>query len=317
MPSRERRLDTAIEDYLERLTNKRRAEVTVKGYRWILKKTNRLLEADGYNSYPTSWDEDTVNHVRDLWEETLEPGVMRRQFSILSSYLEFHGNNVIRQMDMEWPQDVRIHVDWLNPNEAQTIMDEAMGLERIILHLELNLGMRRIEVIRLKVQDIKPGYIHIHGKGRQGGKRRTNPFHPDTEAELLNYLELRKQEIGNARPGATIPEELLIYERKGTLYPYQRTAIDNRLKAVSERTGIVFTNHTLRRTFGRTCWLAGIPLETIKELLGHESTKTTILYLGLNMDDKENAMSKLFEYQTSNKRADYLYNGRKSGQSGI
>jgi len=289
----------------------------VKDYRWLLKKTSRILEADGFNPYPSSWDEVTVNHIRDVWEKTLEPGVMRRQFSVLSAYLEFHGNNVIRQMDMEWPQDSRIHVDWLTPKQSQEVMDAATGLERIILHLELNLGMRRVEVIRLRLKDIGPGYININGKGRQGGKRRTNPFHPNTEAELEEYLRLRNKEIKIARDDATIPDELIIYERKGKLHPYQRTALDNRLKAVSERTGIRFSNHTLRRTFGRTCWLAGIPLETIKELLGHESTKTTVLYLGLNMDDKESAMSKLFEYQTSNKRAICLVSRQKSGQSGI
>jgi len=92
MPSAERRLNAAIEEYLERLKTKRRAEVTVKDYRWLLKKTSRILEADGFNPYPSSWDEVTVNHIRDVWEKTLEPGVMRRQFSVLSAYLEFHGN---------------------------------------------------------------------------------------------------------------------------------------------------------------------------------------------------------------------------------
>ncbi len=47
----------------------------------------------------------------------------------------------------------------------------------------------------------------------------------------------------------------------------EHSAIDERLKAVSERTDIQFTNHTLRCTFGRTCWLVGIPLETIRDLL--------------------------------------------------
>jgi integrase len=53
----------------------------------------------------------------------------------------------------------------------------------------------------------------------------------------------------------------------------------------------------MKLTFGRTCWLAGVPLETIKDLLGHEDTKTTIQYLGINMDDKSNAMSQLSTFQ--------------------
>lgn len=49
---------------------------------------------------------------------------------------------------------------------------------------------------------------------------------------------------------------------------------------VSAKTEIEFTNHDLRRTFGRTAWFAGVPLETIKDMLGHEDTKTTVLNLG-------------------------------------
>jgi integrase len=92
---------------------------------------------------------------------------------------------------------------------------------------------------------------------------------------------------------------LLIYERAGELHPYQRSAIDEHIRAVSERTGLTFTNHTLRQTLGRSCWLVGIPLETIKDLLGHEDTKTTIKYLGININDKSGTMSQLFKFQNA------------------
>ncbi len=79
----------------------------------------------------------------------------------------------------------------------------------------------------------------------------------------------------------------------------------------------IFTNHTLRRTFGRTCWLSGVPLETIKELLGHEDTKTTIIYLGLNMDDRSGAMDQVAKYRNALKRANFDEASSISGQSGI
>ena len=42
-----------------------------------------------------------------------------------------------------------------------------------------------------------------------------------------------------------------------------------------------FSNHTLRRTFGRKQWKLGTPIETISEVLGHESVDVTKNYLGL------------------------------------
>lgn len=154
----------------------------------------------------------------------------------------------------------------------------------------------------------------------QGGKPRTNPFHPDTVAELNLYHIIREAEIAKARhknPDVAVPDALLIYEREGKLYAYKRSALDKMLKRVSKRTGIKFTNHTLRSTYGRTLWLAGVPIETISDLMGHEDTKTTILYLGLNMDDKASAMKKLAEFQRSVSYRENEKASSWSGQSGI
>lgn len=51
--------------------------------------------------------------------------------------------------------------------------------------------------------------------------------------------------------------------------------------------------HALRRTFGRTLWKKGVPLEVIAQLMGHEDTVTTKRYLALDTDDMAQAMSLL------------------------
>ncbi len=122
-------------------------------------------------------------------------------------------------MDLEWQEDGRINVHWLNPIEARRIEQEAKGLERIVVHLELHIGLRRIEVLRLRVCDIQMGYFNVLGKGRRGGKWRQNPFDAETNAELAYFFELRDMEIQKAmtkNPAVAIPDSLLIYERKGS-----------------------------------------------------------------------------------------------------
>jgi integrase len=64
------------------------------------------------------------------------------------------------------------------------IEQEARGMERIVVHLGLHIGFRRVEVLRLKVSDIKLGKMKLIGKGRQGGKPRTLTLHPQTLPEL-------------------------------------------------------------------------------------------------------------------------------------
>ncbi len=192
MPDKARCLDAAVESYLEKV-GKNRPEETVKKYRWLIGRANRTLKEGGYAVHPTKWTEDTVMYLRETWQEDgKRTAVIRREFCTLSNYLVSHHNSVMKEMHMEWPQDDRIHVDWLTPEQALRTMDAASGMERIIMHLELNLGMRRVEVIRQRVQDISLGYINVHGKGRQGGKWRTVPFHPDTNAELGYWFKLRE-----------------------------------------------------------------------------------------------------------------------------
>jgi integrase/recombinase XerD len=300
-------------EYINSLREKRRAKVTVDGYGWLIGKWSDRLQEAGWEANPKKWTKATVLWLRDA-------GIPRREMSVLNNYATYHGNAIIKELDLEWPRDTRQRADWLTPAQAMQALELAEGLERMVIHLELELGLRRVEVIRMKVSGIKLGRLDVLGKGRQGGKPRTLAYHPHTIAELNHYHIIREGEINKARaknPAVAVPDALLIYERGGELRPYQRTAIDKLVQNVAKKLGVKFTNHTLRRTYGRMLWLAGVPLETIMDLLGHSDTKTTILYLGLNMDDKADAMTKLGQYQAAVTYSKEQNTGKESGQSGI
>jgi integrase len=302
MTTKEEYLDSLVNDFIDSIKKEKRAKVTEDGYRWLIRKANRRMIELGLEANPKKWDEETVLLIRDHVFADIRPSVARREMSVLSTYAQFHGNPIIKDMQLEWPQDDRTNVSWLSPTQAIAVQETAQGIERMVVHLELNLGLRRVEVLRLKVRDFGLGYVNVLGKGRMGGKPRTLAFHPNTLSEINVFHAMREAEIAKARakdPSVTVPDALLVYEMKGRLHAYKRLAVDKMLARVSERTGLEFTNHTLRRTFGRTAWLAGVPLETIKEMLGHEDTKTTVLYLGLNMDDQADAMKKIGEFQSA------------------
>ena len=99
------------------------------------------------------------------------------------------------------------------------------------------------------------------------------------------------------------PDELLFwchYNKSPTAAPYtdRGHSIDRAvMHKLSERLGFYFSNHTLHRTFGRTAYRAGIPIETIAKLLGHEDVKTTIRYLGIDLDEMGAALSRMYAYQ--------------------
>lgn len=200
----------------------------------------------------------------------------------------------------------------------------------MILHLEKDPGLRRIEVIRLKVSSLHfenygYGEITIHRKGRNGGKYRTLTCHPLTRDIIGAYLhDTRAKEVDRARqknPGCKIIDNLLIYaeESRGTLHAYEKGAIDKHLFSLEEKAGFHFSNHDLRRTCGREMHFAGVKTERIAAILGHSDTRTTMKYLGLDLIDMSDDMAGYFAFQNTLPQNQGIFQeaSEMNGQGGI
>jgi len=199
-------------------------------------------------------------------------------WTAFAGFLRWTGNEAIQKFKPKWPPRGRVRVDWLEPEQACVIREAAMEMDpltALIVHLEMDLCLRRIEIMRLRVRDIHRDRIDVLGKGRMGGKPRTVSLVPGESQEVLaEYLKYRALRWG----GAGLDDKLV---------PLRRSALDNRLKALQRETGIKFLgHHTLRRTGGRLMWLAGVPIETIASVMGHESTEMTLRYIGVNLGDQ-------------------------------
>lgn len=72
--------------------------------------------------------------------------------------------------------------------------------------------------------------------------------------------------------------------------PYERTGVTI---PVSE-TGETMPWHSLRHTFGTECAARGVPVPTIKELMGHADIKTTMRYVTVNEAQKDAAIDQAF-----------------------
>lgn len=121
-------------------------------------------------------------------------------------------------------------------------------------------------------------------------------------------------------PRCKIPDALFIYERGGELHQYQKTAFDDFLDDLGKRVGFHFSNHDLRRTCGRQMYRAGVPIEKIAKLFGHADTRTTLRYIGLDLEDLDEAMEQYAQYRKTPFELKTVHFGLsqvKSGQSGI
>lgn len=238
--------------------------------------------------------EDVKAAVSAMRADGLAVSTIKDYSHALLRLLSFIGNHTAANTKIIHQADIRPTVDWLTPENARLVMDTPKTpAQQLIVVLALGMGLRRIEIIRLKMSDVHTdrGYISVTGKGRGGGKLRAVPFHPRFNEALGDWLRVRHTMIN---PTKYTPDNLLIWARGGRCYPYsdrKATGIDGQLNRVSNAVGIGFSFHTLRRTFGRLMWLSGVSVVTIAKMLGHTSTEQTLSYIGANLDDMAGAMS--------------------------
>jgi len=302
MPSQERYLETLADKYLAKKTKRGKlSEKNADAYRArIIADLNTLKEA-GFHFTPKQIGEQEIDHLLNVTYKKARTKYKRWEISILNGFLEFYGNQVIDDMMIGWPQDARVNVDWLSEEEAILMLDAARGVERIVIHLELWLWLRRVEVLRLKSKEIQDGFLNVHGKGKFGGKWRTIAFAIETPQEIQYYEMLREEVIEKAKrknPDVIVPEDWIIYGMGGTLHPYSESGIDSIVARVGKRAGIqrTITNHTLRRTGARIMYRAKVDPALISVGLGHSSWQETVQYLGLTVEELAQAQVQTYEY---------------------
>ncbi|MEM0344073.1 MAG: tyrosine-type recombinase/integrase [Thermoplasmata archaeon] len=200
----------------------------------------------------------------------------RTTASIIRMYLAAHGNPAMLRMKLRLTGYARTHVDWLTPEEIEAVFRTSMTpIQMVMIGAGLLQGLRRIEMLRMTVGDAKEalksgGILRVRGKG---GKEREVSVHPDFATILSHYLAWRDPQ-SDTEP----------------LLGISRTASEKALQDFCSRFGKKFTFHTMRRSFGRTLWLRGIPIETISTIYGHSSVDMTRRYLGIALSDMQKAL---------------------------
>jgi site-specific recombinase XerD len=147
--------------------------------------------------------------------------------------------------------------------------------DNAIIELLYASGIRRAEVTSIDLKDLRlrDRHVLIHGKGR---KERIVPFNKSAARALEAYLNVRPQ---------TNDEALFVGRGGKRLTPKHVWRIFRDLYRVS---GIEYhaSPHTLRHSFATHLLENGVDLETVRELLGHESLATTGMYLKVAMKHK-------------------------------
>lgn len=186
----------------------------------------------------------------------------------------------------------------LTRDQARRVLFEARRLGTVqygIVAFELTMGLRRSEVLRLRVGQARREIINLLGKGWRGGKWREVPRSKLVEALIPRILRARRQSLRGFK--GDDPGYLFCHLWQGRIRPYSPGWVDRNCIIPAFRAAGIDApgnlNHSLRRTFGRTLWEEGVPIELVSQIMGHAETRMTRRYLALDLKDMVSAIDRL------------------------
>ena len=155
-------------------------------------------------------------------------------------------------------------------------------LARLIISMFFGLGLRRSELIGLKISsvDFSRKVVTVHGKGN---KTRAIPLADSLAAEIKMYLKAAEALVGpravdHVSASRTPGEPLLITYTGRALYPvYVDRVVKTELSGYEGFTGRK-SPHVLRHSIATSLLNEGAKLNSIKEMLGHSSLAATQVY---------------------------------------
>ena len=195
-------------------------------------------------------------------------------------------------------------------------MESPDGRYKLAARLQYGAGLRRSELVRLRIKDVDVERGTLTVRQGKGGKDRVTVLPRSLREEVAKQVERAREvwqgdrEAGLA--GVHIPAALARKFRRAAesfewfwLFPATRTSIDpetrrfsaeggtyrrhhllaqvynEAIKRAAKAAGIEkrVTSHALRHSFATHLLEAGTDLRTIQDLLGHEDITTTEIYL--------------------------------------
>jgi integron integrase len=211
----------------------------------------------------------------------------------------------------------------LSIDEVSQLFRNLTGKSSLPIHLLYGSGLRLMECVRLRVQDIdfETGLVFV--RSGKGDKDRTTVLPASIKNDLQMHLASVKllhdkdlssgygevylpNAIENKYPNAgkkwgwqyVFPsDKLSIDPRSGKIrrHHISDTAIQSAFSTSLKKTGIIkqATPHTLRHSFATHLLMGGVSIREVQELLGHKSLETTMIYTHVIRDMRNVPISPL------------------------
>ncbi len=193
-----------------------------------------------------------------------------------------------------WFNGIEVNRNFVQMEEFVELWNVGGPLEHMILALGGAMGLRRTEMIRMRVSDLNGSMAIIRGKGAGADGKMMKAEIPqlvrETLAEYLPYREELLSKFGDRSAGMLLINP---FERE-MCRPLSVRGFQTVLDKLSEAAGISFTSHGLRRMYAMNLSDAGVELDTIRRMMRHADVETTLrCYLHADPRKMQGAVSKV------------------------
>lgn len=221
---------------------------------------------------------------------------INRKISVLRSYYKFLmriGENETTPLQHHKPLKVAKKIDVpFSQEEVNTLLngdyftDDYVGvLQKTIISLFYYTGIRRSELIHLQMQDVRFSDLLLKVLGKRN-KERTIPLLPEIITQLNEYL-LERNTLTISKE---TPYFLLTSKGKKLSNSFVYKTVNTYFNRVSTKTKK--SPHMLRHSFATHLMDRGAEINSVKELLGHESIAATQLYTHTSMKQLQKTYAK-------------------------
>jgi integron integrase len=264
-----------------------------------------------HRRHPRDLDGDDLN--RFLTHLAVEGRVaVSTQRQALSSILFLYRD--VLKTNLDWLDEVvrarqpRRLPTVLSRSEVAAILSRLEGTAQLVVLMLYGTGMRILECLRLRVQDVDFDLGHISIRRPKGGRDRTTMLPQAVRDRLRDHLlEVRtvhQQDLAEGYGSVFLPDALArkyphadrewkwqyvfpagsrgIDPRSGIerRHHLHETVIQRAIRRAAREAGIAkkVSPHTFRHSFATHLLMSGHDIRTIQELLGHKDVKTTMIY---------------------------------------
>lgn len=220
-----------------------------------------------------------AERLKEVSSSTVNRGLatLKSLFNRAIDWEEYDGLNPVKKVKFLKEPNHRLR--FLEKEEIVKLIESSPEHLKPIVIVAVNTGMRLREILNLKWEDIDLKREVLYLYNTKSGKKREIPLNAQVKATLIS-IQNDKNEYAFCREDGTRVLDI----RKPFFTALKRSGI------------IDFRFHDLRHTAASHLVMAGVDLNTVRELLGHSSLEMNLRYAHLSPNHKKRAVDVLSKH---------------------